>query len=161
MFKRLNMCVQLGSISSSLERRRTKQSLDPSRNKSIPIHTLSKLTMSSASTNNITDRDGGAEVTDDERITAEGNRLLKRFVRAVGTIATNGCRIDSALLKDFSEVEIECIANLMQEDKNDVLFGIKSVVEKFVKCKCRVSTRCAPVIILTLTHQCATITTIL
>ena len=49
----------------------------------------------------------------------------------------------------------------MQEDKNDVLFGIKSVVEKFVKCKCRVSTRCAPVIILTLTHQCATITTIL
>ena len=56
-----------------------------------------------------------------ERITAEGNRLLKRFVRAVGTIATNGCRIDSALLKDFSEVEIECIANLMQEDKNDVL----------------------------------------
>jgi len=156
------MCVQLGSISSSLERRRTKQSLDPSRNKSIPIHTLSKLTMSaSASTNNITDRDGGAEVTDDERITAEGNRLLKRFVRAVGTIATNGCRIDSALLKDFSEVEIECIANLMQEDKNDVLFGIKSVVEKFVKCKCRVSTRCAPVIILTLTHQCATITTIL
>jgi hypothetical protein len=161
MFKRLNMCVQLGSISSSLERRRTKQSLDPSRNKSIPIHTLSKLTMSSASTNNITDRDGGAEVTDDERITAEGNRLLKRFVRAVGTIATNGCRIDSALLKDFSEVEIECIANLMQEDKSDVLFGIKSVVEKFVKCKCRVSTRCAPVIILTLTHQCATITTIL
>lgn len=155
------MCVQLGSISSSLERRRTKQSLDPSRNKSFPIHTLSKLTMSSASTNNITDRDGGAEVTDDERITAEGNRLLKRFVRAVGTIATNGCRIDSALLKDFSEVEIECIANLMQEDKNDVLFGIKSVVEKFVKCKCRVSTRCAPVIILTLTHQCATITTIL
>lgn len=161
MFKRLNMCVQLGSISSSLERRRTKQSLDPSRNKSFPIHTLSKLTMSSASTNNITNRDGGAEVTDDERITAEGNRLLKRFVRAVGTIATNGCRIDSALLKDFSEVEIECIANLMQEDKNDVLFGIKSVVEKFVKCKCRVSTRCAPVIILTLTHQCATITTIL
>lgn len=155
------MCVQLGSISSSLERRRTKQSLDPSRNKSFPIHTLSKLTMSSASTNNITNRDGGAEVTDDERITAEGNRLLKRFVRAVGTIATNGCRIDSALLKDFSEVEIECIANLMQEDKNDVLFGIKSVVEKFVKCKCRVSTRCAPVIILTLTHQCATITTIL
>ena len=51
-------------------------------------------------------------MTDDERITAEGNRLLKRFVRAVGTIATNGCRIDSALLKDFSEVEIECIANL-------------------------------------------------
>ena len=100
-------------------------------------------------------------MTDDERITAEGNRLLKRFVRAVGTIATNGCRIDSALLKDFSEVEIECIANLMQEDKSDVLFGIKSVVEKFVKCKCRVSTRCAPVIILTLTHQCATITTIL
>jgi len=123
---------------------------------------ISKLTMSNASTNNITNRDGGAEVTDDERITAEGNRLLKRFVRAVGTIATNGCRIDSALLKDFSEVEIECIANLMQEDKNDVLFGIKSVVEKFVKCKCRVSTRCAPVIILlTLTHQCATITTIL
>ena len=32
-------CVQLGSISSSLERRRTKQSLDPSRNKSFPIHT--------------------------------------------------------------------------------------------------------------------------
>jgi hypothetical protein len=161
MFKRLNMCVQLGSISSSLERRRTKQSLDPSRNKSIPIHTLSKLTMSNASTNNITNRDGGAEVTDDERITAEGNRLLKRFVRAVGTIATNGCRIDSALLKDFSEVKIECIANLMQEDKKYVRFGIKSVVEKFVKCKCRVSTRCAPVIILTLTHQCATITTIL
>ena len=73
-------CVQLGSISSSLERRRTKQSLDPSRNKSFPIHTLSKLTMSSASTNNITNRDGGAEVTDDERITAEGNRLLKSLL---------------------------------------------------------------------------------
>jgi len=80
MFKRLNMCVQLGSISSSLERRRTKQPLDPSRNKSLPIHTLSKLTMSSASTNNITNRDGGAEVTDDERITAEGNRLLKSLL---------------------------------------------------------------------------------
>ena len=84
-----------------------------------------------------------------------------RVCQSGWNIATNGCRIDSALLKDFSEVEIECIANLMQEDKSDVLFGIKSVVEKFVKCKCRVSTRCAPVIILTLTHQCATITTIL
>jgi hypothetical protein len=84
--------------------------LDPSRNKSIPIHTLSKLTMSSASTNNITDRDGGAEVTDDERITAEGNRLLKRFVRAVGTIAQ---RMVVVLILLFSKISAKWRLNAL------------------------------------------------
>ena len=90
--------------------------------------------MSSASTNNITNSDGGAAVTDNE-ITAEGIKRLKKFVRAVGTIATDGCRIDPAHLQGLSELEIECIDNLMREDKNDALFGIKSIVEKDVKCK--------------------------
>ena len=84
--------------------------MDPSRNKSFPIHTLSKLTMSNASTNNITNRDGGAEVTDDERITAEGNRLLKRFVRAVGTIAQ---RMVVVLILLFSKISAKWRLNAL------------------------------------------------
>ena len=92
-------------------------------------------TMSSVSTNNkITNHDSVGAVENNE-ITAEGVKRLKKFVRAVGTITTVGCRIDPAHLQGLSELEIECIDNLMREDKNDTLFGIKSIVEKDVKCK--------------------------
>jgi hypothetical protein len=65
------------------------------------LFTLAKLTIVKCNpNNNITNRDGGAEVRDNE-VMAEGIKRLKKFVIAVGTIATDGCRIDPAYFQGF------------------------------------------------------------
>ena len=68
------------------------------------------------------------EVTDIAKTAAEGVKRLKKFVRAVGAIATaDGCLLDRAHLQGFSELKIECIDKLMREDKTDEQYGINDL----------------------------------
>ena len=83
-----------------------------------------------------------------EKIKADGiERIKKLFTKGVAIFATAGVLYDRAskterlsklrtiLSEGYCEGDIECIGNLLREDKNNERLGIKSVLEKHVKCK--------------------------
>ena len=84
-----------------------------------------------------------------EKIKADGiERIKKLFTKGVAIFATAGVllydraskterhsKLRTILSEDYSEEDIECIGNLLRQGKNNERLGIKSVLEKHVKCK--------------------------
>ena len=94
------------------------------------------------------DDSGGTLIGPFEKIKADGiERIKKLFTKGVAIFATAGVLYDRAskterlsklrtiLSEGYSEEDIECIGNLLRQDKNNERLGIKSVLEKHVKCK--------------------------
>jgi hypothetical protein len=80
------------------------------------------------------------------KITAGGVEVLKKFIKALGFLAADGCPKDLATrietddqfalhFQHFSAVEVEILDSLMQKEKHDADFGVVSVLEKYAKCK--------------------------
>ena len=75
---------------------------------------------------------------------------IEKFTERVAIQASAGCPIDpidpvpsvrhhetlAPLFSDYSDLEINCIANLMFHDKNDKCRGIATLLDQHLKCKC-------------------------
>ena len=105
------------------------------------------LTISSrAGTNNMSNTSDITNHADLAKITAGGVEVVKKFIKALGFLAADGCPEDLATriatddqfahhFQHFSAVEVEILESLMQKDKHDADFGVVSVLEKYAKCK--------------------------